>query len=114
MNPSNPGTVPTLHIARIEKTGSTGRTRLRLAGHLDADGAPALSEELQRLLDSGVNEVDVDLAGVPFVSSMGIGCIIAAVGDFQTAGGELALTGLTPELRQLLEMLDLLDYVKIR
>jgi len=114
MSPSNPETASTLRIAHVQKTESKGRARLRLVGHLDADGAPALSEELQRLLEAGVNEVDVDLAGVPFVSSMGIGCIIAAVGDFQTAGGELALTGLSSELRQLLEMLDLLDYVKIR
>ena len=113
MTHSNPGTASTLRIAHVQSSVK-GRTRLRLAGHLDADGAPALSDELQRVLDTGVCEVDLDLSGVSFVSSMGIGCIIAAVGDFQAAGGELTLTGLSPELRQLLEMLDLLDYVKVR
>jgi len=110
---SGMGASPVLRIARLPGVPK-GRVRLQLNGHLDADGAPALAEELQLLLDSGARDVELDLTGVPFMSSMGIGCIIAAVGDFRNVKGELAVTGLSTEIHQLLEALDLLDYVKTR
>lgn len=106
-------TSSTLRIARVPGVPKE-RVRLQLTGHLDADGAPVLAEELQLLLDSGARDVELDLTAVPFMSSMGVGCIIAAVGDFRGADGELAVVGLSTEIRQLLEALDLLDYVKIR
>lgn len=91
-----------------------GRLVLHLAGHLDADGAPRLSEELRRRLDAGFKHVDIDLGGVPFISSIGIGSLIAAVGEFHQVGGDLALTGVSEEARTVLKMLDLLDYIPIR
>ena len=110
---SSAGAGPALRIVRVPGVPKE-RVRLQLTGHLDADGAPVLAEELQLLLDSGARDVELDLTGVPFMSSMGIGCIIAAVGDFRSASGELSVSGLSPEIRQLLETLDLLDYVKTR
>lgn len=97
-----------------EKRPADGRLVLHLAGHLDADGAPRLSEDLRRRLDAGCKQVDIDLAGVPFISSIGIGSFIAAVGEFQQAGGGLTLVGVSDEFRNVLKMLDLLDYIPIR
>jgi len=110
---SSAGASPALRIVRVPGAPQ-GSVCLQLNGHLDADGAPTLAEELQLLLDSGARNVVLDLSGVPFMNSMGVGCIIAAVGDFRSAGGELAVTGLSHEIRELLESLDLLDYVKTR
>lgn len=113
MNPPNPRAATSLEIRRVG--GDSGPAAvLRLTGNIDADTAPALADEFRRLLDAGVHTVELDVREVPFVSSMGVGCIIAAVGDFQGAGGDLCLVGLSTDVRQVFEMLDLLDYVKVR
>jgi anti-anti-sigma factor len=95
-------------------THPDGSAVLRLAGHLDVVGAPILSEALHQLLESGVRRVELHMADVEFVSSIGIGTLIAAVGDFEGSGGELTLAGLQQDFLDVLRMLDLLDYVKVR
>ena len=91
-----------------------GFVRLPLRGHLDAEGAPVLSERLAGLLDAGSIRVELDFAGVQFISSTGIGTIIAAVGEYRDVGGDIVITGLSKELRDVFVMLDLMDYVTIR
>ncbi len=108
----NPEPSPALQMRR-SKTPD-GRTRLEITGSLDVDGAPQLADELNKLLDSGARAVVLDVSRVSFVSSLGIGCLIAAVGDFQQAKAELVVTGVSEDLRQLFVMLDLLDYITVR
>ncbi len=91
-----------------------GFVKLTLRGHLDADGAPMLCDRLHDLRTAGSVKVELDFAGVQFISSTGIGTIIAAVGEFRDAGGALVICGLSDDLRELFEMLDLMDYVTIR
>lgn len=97
---------------RERQDGTT--TVFVLAGSLDADTSQALTDRLHAALDAGVASVNLDLTGVRFVSSLGIGCLIAAFGDFQQAGRDLVLSGVSEDLRQMLRMLDLLDYIKSR
>jgi anti-anti-sigma factor len=87
---------------------------LELIGSLDADTAGDFGTRLDALLERATGAVELHMAGVRFVSSLGIGCLICAFGDFQRAGRELLITNLTPELHQMLQMLHLLDYIKAR
>jgi anti-sigma B factor antagonist len=112
MNPVREETSRRLEI-RPQAGAAAGTLVLHLTGYLDADGAPQLTDELRRQLDAGIKQVDVDLAGVPFISSIGIGSLIAAVGEFKQVGGELVLTGVSEEFRGVLRLLDLLDYIPI-
>ena len=100
----------------IVESASTddGYLKLTLRGHLDADGAPMLSDHLVVLRTAGSVRVELDFTGVQFISSTGIGTIIAAVGEFRDADGDLVVSGLSDELRELFEMLDLVDYITIR
>jgi anti-sigma B factor antagonist len=90
-----------------------GFLRLPLRGHLDAEGAPVLSERLAGLLDAGSTRIELDFAAVQFISSTGIGTIIAAVGEYRDVGGDIVITGLSKELRDVFVMLDLLDYITL-
>jgi len=87
---------------------------LPLSGHLAAEGAPNLSKELTRLLNAGTTNVELDCTGLDFISSTGIGSIVAAVGDYRDAGGDVVLSGLAEGLRGVFESLDLLDYIVVR
>ena len=107
----SPDSANSLQIRRVDRAG---HAVLCLQGSLDIDGAPVLTEELRRLLDTGIHNADLDLSEVGFVSSLGIGCLIAGVGDFEQVGGKLALVGVSEELRDMFGVLDLLDYLQIR
>jgi len=88
-----------------------GTAMLTLEGSLDADAAPILADELERRLVEGEKQVHLDLAGVGFISSSGIGSLIAAIGEYRDEGGDLILHRMSKELLHVFEMLGLLDYV---
>ena len=92
----------------------TNAVTLFVAGQLDAAGAPVLSQVLSDLLEGGTRQVELDFAQVDFISSTGIGTLIAAVGEYRDAEGDIVIANLSAELRQVFEMLDLTDYVTVK
>jgi anti-sigma B factor antagonist len=49
-----------------------------VAGEIDASTAPMLRAEFLALVDSGVDRLVVDLRGVTFIESVGLGTLVAA------------------------------------
>jgi anti-sigma B factor antagonist len=90
-----------------------GTVVLRLGGHLDVDGSPHLQQSLSEMLREGTRNVELDCTGVGFISSVGVGVVIVAVGEYRAAGGDVVVTGLSAELRAMFEMLGLTDYVTL-
>ncbi len=103
---------PTFSI-RERPSAPGSSTVLQLDGALDADAAPRLSDELERRLLAGQKQLRLDFEAVTFISSAGVGSLIASVGEFRDEGGEIVLEKLAPELRRVFELLDLLDYLTI-
>jgi anti-sigma B factor antagonist len=62
-----------------------------LAGEADLYSAPALREELDRVVARGGRRVIVDLAGATFVDSTALAVFAHAHGRLREAGGELVL-----------------------
>ena len=61
-----------------EVSEGTDRLVLALAGELDGEAAQTLGERVAGALSAGRKEIVVDLAGVGFVDSGGLGVIVAA------------------------------------
>ena len=95
------------------RTGVPDRTRLVLQGHLDAEAAPVLARKLHQLLQSGVRQIELDCSDLQFISSTGIGTIVAAVGEYRDAGGKIVVSRLSAGIRGVFESLDLLDYIEV-
>jgi anti-anti-sigma factor len=112
MSDQNPHESSTLTMKTV-KIGADA-VALHVAGQLDATGAPALSRVLSELLESGTRNVELDFAHVDFISSTGIGTLIAAVGEYRDVAGDIVIANLSRELREVFEMLDLLDYVTVK
>lgn len=91
-----------------------GTVLLAVSGYLNAEGSPTLQEALAQLLKQGARHVELDCSGVRFISSVGVGVLIVAVGDFRGVGGDVVVTGLNDELRHMFDMLELGDYVTLR
>ena len=62
---------------------------LAVRGEVDVSSAPALRNELDQLLAEGNTTVIVDLSGVGFLDSTGLGALVSARANAADAGGDL-------------------------
>jgi len=68
-----------------------GRAVLAVAGEIDVYSAPTLRDRLTDLIESGERTVIVDLSGVGFLDSTGLGALVAGLKQANALGGELPL-----------------------
>ena len=90
---------------RVER--QAGQTRLAVDGELDLASAPALQDAISRLLAPGDGpdggaEIVVDLAGLTFLDSSGLGALLQARAAVLAAGGRLTLTAVAPGPRRVI------------
>jgi anti-sigma B factor antagonist len=64
-------------------------------GGLDARNARELGEKLETLVDTGIRELIVDCSKLSFISSAGIGTLIAINRKLKARGGQVHLAGAT-------------------
>ena len=81
-----------------------GVTVLAPIGRLDVAGAPALREAFSEIAQNGPPRVVIDMEGVSFVDSTGLGSVIAALRQFKTTQGQLRLAAPNQQVRVVLEL----------
>ena len=59
---------------------------IAVRGEIDAYTSPRLREELRRLIDDGARRLVVDLQGVEFMDSTGLGVLVSALKRVKEAG----------------------------
>jgi anti-sigma B factor antagonist len=79
-------------------------TVVEVAGDLDMSTTPELRDQLRQLVESGVQAVVVDLTGVGFMDSSGLGALVVAYKDLRERGGSLALAGVGRSVRTVLSI----------
>src|SRR5438105_13524121 len=73
------------------RPADNGVTVLAPTGRLDVAGAPALKEAIGEVVRNGPPKVVIDMEGVSFVDSTGLGSVIAALKQIRNSQGELRL-----------------------
>lgn len=68
-----------------------GRTIVEVAGEIDVYTAPKLREQLAELVDSGRYHIVVDMSGVEFLDSTGLGVLVGGLKRVRTHDGSLHL-----------------------
>jgi anti-sigma B factor antagonist len=81
-----------------------GRVALRLDGRLDLLSAPTLRGLVEDVVAAGNRGVVVDLAGVPFVDSSGVGALVGGLKHARQAGGELRIAAPGEQVRTVLHL----------
>jgi anti-sigma B factor antagonist len=84
-------------------------TILDLSGEVRlGDSSVALRDSIRKLADTGKKKVLLNLAGVKYVDSTGIGELIASYATLTRQGGQLKLLNLTDRIQNLLVITKLL------
>jgi len=76
-------------VLEIEVTEGEGYTLCRPVGELDAYTVSGFRDALGRL--TSAQKLVIDLSGVPFLDSAGLGALIAGIRRTRESGGEVAL-----------------------
>lgn len=71
---------------------------------LDAALAPDLKTELLLLVDQGVTNVLVDISGVEYVDSSGLGALLFGLRQLKNVGGQLKLLGAKNRIMNLIRI----------
>jgi len=81
-----------------------GVTVLAPNGRLDVAGAPMLKEAIGDAVKNGLPRLVIDMEGVSFVDSTGLGSVIAALKLVRSSKGDLRLAAPNQQVRVVLEL----------
>ncbi|CAN5249177.1 anti-sigma factor antagonist BldG [soil metagenome] len=76
---------------RLDVSERDGWSVLAVGGEIDVATAPRLREQLIGLVTGGRHRIVVDLGGVDFIDSTGLGVLIGALKRVRSRNGELVL-----------------------
>lgn len=87
------------------RQADNGVTVVAPTGRLDVAGAPALKEAISEAVKRvGPQRVVIDMEGVSFVDSTGLGSVIAALKQLRSSQGDLRLAAPNQQARVVLEL----------
>lgn len=79
-------------------------TVLAVKGEIDVYSAPRLRERLVELVNEGHRRIVVDLEGVDFLDSTGLGVLVGGLKRLRTHGGDLSLVCTQPRILKVFEI----------
>jgi anti-sigma B factor antagonist len=85
-----------------EATGDQGVVSVK--GELDAYTAPAIEEQISRLVDGGITDIVLDLSETSFLDSSGLRAILTAHRRLERDLGKLTLRAPSESVTRLLEI----------
>lgn len=88
-----------------------GVTRVMLAGRADAAAIDMVEAGLTARLRDTEGHLVLDLAGVPFMGSLGIRLLISLARMVARRGARMAMTGVQPQVLEVFETMALLDLI---
>jgi anti-sigma B factor antagonist len=94
---------------RIERDGD--QTVVSLAGELDLLSAPRVRAVMTTVQADATERVVVDLTGLSYMDSVGIGLLVSSRQRLEAVGRRLSLRNPEPAVRRLLQITGLEDYL---
>ena len=73
-------------------------------GRLDVAGAPALKDAVGEAVKNGQPRLVIDMEGVSFVDSSGLGSVVAALKQARSSKGDVRLAAPNQQVRVVLEL----------
>jgi anti-sigma B factor antagonist len=96
--------------SRIEEGGIAVLT---LSGEVDVSNSGLVREAALKLISSGENKLIVDLAGIEYMDSTGLGTMVGLHKRLREKEGEFILAGSQPQVRRLFDITGLVRVLKM-
>jgi anti-sigma B factor antagonist len=77
---------------------------VRCTGRLNMVSAPQLRETITGVIGAGRPRVAVDLSGVEFMDSSGLGALVGCLKSARQAGGDLRIASPSPQVLMVLKL----------
>lgn len=88
-----------------------GVSRVVLSGRADAAAVDGVEAALSAQIRGSGGHVVLDLAGVPFMGSLGIRLLISLARTVARRSARIAMTGVQPQVLEVFETMALLDLI---
>ena len=88
----------------LDVTEHNGHTVLAVQGEVDVYTAPRLRERLVELVTEGKRKIVVDLEGVDFLDSTGLGVLVGGLKRLRSNDGEMSLVSTQSRILKVFEI----------
>ena len=89
---------------RLATSEQGGAMVLSAHGEIDVATAPLLRQEIVEIASAGSGPLVIDLEGVDFLDSTGLGVIVSGLKRFRTLGGDVLLVSTRPGILRVFEI----------
>jgi anti-sigma B factor antagonist len=72
-----------------------------------------LREKIKNVLETGIRKVLIDMDGVPYIDSTGVGFLVSSHTSTSQEGGELKLLNVKPKILDVLKIMNLLKIFEL-
>ena len=86
---------------------------IRLNGRLDANTAPLLDAEAEKMMTPDINFIVLDMKHLDYISSAGIRSLLKMAKTMKTRGGKVGALSRQPQIIKVFEILQALPELKI-
>ena len=94
------------------ETSKEGIVIFRLTGKLNMVYAPALRQEIAEQTSAGHNKIVIDMSGVDFMDSSGLGALINGLKGARQGGGDLRIAAPVEQVKLVLKLTNLDRVIK--
>jgi anti-anti-sigma factor len=102
-----------MRLAVTRKQTEPGVITLTLQGPLDGETCLLLDREVSSAMATPLRTMVLDMAGVNFVTSAGIGTIMKARTSLARKQANLAMVGIQPQVRRVFEIIRVLPTMQV-
>ena len=88
----------------FQSTTDAGILTLTVKGRLDADTTGEFGDALNRCIEQGSHKIILDLAGVDYISSVGLRALMVGAKRVAPLGGKIVICAPHPRVLKLLEL----------
>jgi len=98
---------------RLETTEQDGTTVLAAHGEIDVATAPQLRQQIVEVASASSDPLVIDLEGVDFLDSTGLGVLVSGLKRFRTLGSDVLLVATRPRILKVFEITGLTQVFSI-
>lgn len=86
--------------------GSSGVGIMGIKGSLDAHSTPQFDKQMKSFLGKS-NKIVIDMKGVDYIATAGLGVLIASFNEAKSAGGNIVIAGMSDKIKHVSKQWDL-------